>query len=81
MKLASYGAVDHREPTPWPCFCMGDFRGFATVIGRVVQRGTIVSYRLRLNGGAELTVPAADVRPKGNIVGFVAGRDDWEGRP
>ena len=57
------------EPTPWPCFCAG--RGLGTVVGSNTVRGYVQTYVVRLDGGAEVFVPFADVRPRGNIVGYV----------
>jgi hypothetical protein len=74
----SYVSTSFREPTPWPCFCTGNYRGLGRVVGRIVQRNTVTSYSVRVRGGLEMTMPAADVRPAGNVVAFVAGRDDWE---
>jgi len=60
------------EPSPWPCFCNG--RGIGTVVGSNNLGGYVQNYVVRLDSGAEVFVPFADVRPRGNIVGYVGKR-------
>jgi len=59
-------------PWPWPCFCFG--HGLGIVVGSNTLRGHIQNYVVILDGGAEVFVPFADVRPRGKIVGYVGRR-------